>query len=155
MKEVEMSTTAKQGEALPKYKIHWHVVLIHLPIGFFLATALFSFLFLLIPISCFEIAEIITLALGFLGMIPVICTGWFTWKGKYKGFQGMLFQRKILTAFAMLAVSFFLLATHIFSEYLFHFGTDISWRVIYFLVALLLAFGSGIEGFYGGRLNHK
>jgi uncharacterized membrane protein len=150
-----MSATSEPGGALPKYKIHWHVVLIHLPTGFFLATALFSFLFLLIPISCFEIAEIITLAIAFLGMIPVVCTGWFTWKGRYKGFQGMLFQRKILTAFIMLALSFVLLVTHILSEFLFHFGADITWRVIYFIIALILAFGAGIEGYYGGRLNHK
>ena len=150
-----MSATAEPGGTLSGYKIHWHVVLMHLPIGFFLATALFSFLFLLIPITCFELATLVTLAIGFLGMIPVIATGWFTWKGKYKGFQGLLFQRKILTAFAMLAVSLILLATHILSVSLFHFGTDITWRVIYFIVALLLALGSGLEGFYGGRLNHK
>jgi hypothetical protein len=150
-----MTVSQQSEKALPGYKIHWHVVLIHLPISFFLATALFAFLFLIIPHPCFDLALLFTLAIGMLGLIPVIITGWFTWKGKYKGFRGMLFNRKILTGFIMLVISVLLLATHLISNLLLHFGGDIIWRIIYFIAAMLLAVGAGIEGFYGGRLNHK
>jgi uncharacterized membrane protein len=150
-----MSNSQQTAQPLPGYKIHWHIILIHLPISFFLATALFALLYLIIPHPCFDLALLITLVIGLIGLIPVIITGWFTWKGKYKGFRGMLFNRKILTAFIMLVVSFILLVMHILSNFVFHFGGEIIWRVVYFIVALLLAFGAAIEGFYGGRLNHK
>jgi hypothetical protein len=150
-----MNISTEPGRALPKYKIHWHVVLIHLPISFFLATALFAFLYLIIPHPCFDLALLISLTIGLIGLVPVIITGWFTWKGKYKGFRGLLFNRKILTAFIMLVISLTLLVIHLLSNLLFHFGGNIIWRTVYFIAVMLLAFGAGIEGFYGGRLNHK
>lgn len=150
-----MAVSGQPAGSLSRYNIHWHVVLIHLPISFFMATALFAFLYLVIPHPCFDLALLISLAIGFLGMIPVIITGWFTWKGRYKGFRGLLFKRKILTSFTMLAISLILLAVHVLSNLLFHFGGDIIWRAVYFIAAMLLAVGAGIEGYYGGRLNHK
>jgi hypothetical protein len=150
-----MSATSESGKVLPRYKVHWHVVLIHLPISFFLATALFAFLFLIVPNPCFDFASLCTVFIGMIGLIPVIATGWTTWKTKYKGFRGMLFNRKIVTSFAMLAVSFILLVIHLLSNLLFHFDGGIGWRAGNFIGALLLAFGSVIQGFYGSRLNHK
>ena len=101
--------STQSSQISPKFRIHWHVILIHLPISFYLVAFMFSFLSLFASRSCFETVSFILLSAGGLAMIPVTLTGWFTWKSNYHGLRGKLFMRKIVTAFVMLGLSIVLI----------------------------------------------
>ena len=150
-----MSISTQSGQAMPEYKIHWHVVLIHFPISFYLVAFMFMLIYLFTSSSCFEMTSVISLLAGFVMIIPAIITGWFTWKNKYKGFRGMLFKRKIITSFVMIGISFVLVVGQVVNTGFFEHSANAVWHGAYFIGTALLIIGAGIEGFYGGRLNHK
>lgn len=142
-------------ESKIKYKMHWHVYLVHFPISFFGVSFGFQVLHLFFAQECFELATNVTLAFGTLAMIPTTWSGWSSWKKGYKGAKIRLFQRKINTAFFMLAFSIVLT----FWRFTFY---DISESTIhglghwiYLLGSTILILGAIVEGFYGGRLNHR
>jgi uncharacterized membrane protein len=90
-----------------RYRIHWHVWLIHFPISFFLAAFVFQFLHLFPHHlrGVFEVAGNVMIIGGTVAMIQVTWTGWRAWKREYKGAPSVRFSRKILLAFAMLPLA--------------------------------------------------
>jgi hypothetical protein len=112
-------------------------------------------LYLFTSYFCFELTSFISITAGLIMIIPVIISGWFTWKKKYKGFRGMLFERKIITSFVMIGISFILVIGQVVNTGFFEHGANNLWHGVYFIGTVLLVAGAGIEGFYGGRLNHK
>jgi uncharacterized membrane protein len=151
-----MSTaTPSTGRSIIKYKLHWHVVFTHFPVSFFIGSFGFMILHLFTHTSCFELAAYIGLIVGAVAMIPTTLTGWFTWKGRYKGLKSKLFLNKIRISYAMIAISF---AVVIYRSIFQFESLDIAhnlWHAIYFTGVVLLAIGAFAEGYYGGRLNHR
>jgi uncharacterized membrane protein len=140
-----------------KYKIHWHVTLIHFPISFFVSAFVFQILHLIPhPISgSFEVASNVMLIIGTFSLILATWTGWTTWKRRYKGIRAGIFQNKINISFAMLIIRVPLTIWR--TVFLRAFENVPSGTVhwLYFFGTILLMAGSVLEGFYGGRLNHR
>jgi uncharacterized membrane protein len=139
------------GKTTLRYKMHWHVVLTHFPVSFFLLSALFMALHLLTRRACFESAAFVGLIAGAAVMIPTTLTGWVTWKGRYRGARARLFIYKVRIAFVMIALSFGLAIWRA----AFHRQPEDVWLAVYSTGILLLLIGAMAEGYYGGRLNHR
>lgn len=156
MKGTPINTpAAPAGRSQFKYKLHWHVLLVHFPISFFVGSFGFMALHLITKDSCFQLAAYVALIAGAIVMIPTTLTGWTAWKNRYQGIKGKIFLRKIRISYAMLAVSIILVIyqTLFPIEFL-----DILYSVkhlFYFIGMTLLLLGAVAEGYYGVRLNHK
>ena len=146
--------TPKTLRVAPRYIIHWHVLLIHFPISLFGVAFGFQILHLFMAPVCFELATNVTLLGGVVMMIPTTWTGWFTWKRNYKGAKIMLFQRKIDTAFAMIALSIPLVTWRIIFLGFFEEAPTSPAHWIYLAGNTMLILGAIVEGYYGGRLHH-
>lgn len=146
-----MNETAQAGKARLRYKIHWHVLFTHFPVSFFLLSTGFMILHLITHRNCYEIATFLSVLAGALVLIPTAVSGWLTWKGHYKGMRGKMFLYKIRIALGMIGLSFALILTRMIIPSQLH----IVWLWSYFIGILLLLVGSMVEGFYGGRLNHR
>ena len=108
-----MSTTQLPREyPVTRYKIHQHVVLIHFPGSFLVASAGMMFLHLVTRNDCFKLGSYATLIGGAIAMVPATATGWSTWKGSYKGLSSRLFLNMIRISFAMIGISFLLVIYH-------------------------------------------
>jgi hypothetical protein len=150
-------TTASQHENhfQYKYKLHWHVLLVHFPTAAFLGSFAFMVLHLFTQTTCFETSTYIILISGAVVMIPTTISGWITWKKKYKGAKGKIFNNKIRISFAMIAVSIIMVL------YRTIFVTDVIdafhnfWHYLFYAGGALLFLGAVAEGFFGGRLNHR
>jgi uncharacterized membrane protein len=145
------------GRALLKYKVHWHVVLTHFPISFFIASFLFQILHLFPNgfTSCFEIATNITLIFATAVMIPTIITGWFTWKRSYGGVDMLIFRRKTVISYVLFGFAVVLV---IWRSVFFGVFVDIPYGIYHWLYLagnVLLIAGAAAEGFYGERLSHR
>jgi uncharacterized membrane protein len=130
--------------------MHWHVVLTHFPISFFMVSAGFMFLHMLTDTECFEMASFLTLLAGAVMLVPTAWTGWTTWKSKYKGAETRIFRSKINITYFLLALCLVLIVTRFFLENSMH----MMWHWIFSLGFILLFLGALMEGFYGGQLNH-
>ncbi len=149
-----MSTNAPV-KATAKYKLHWHVVFTHFPVSFFVVSLGFMILHLFTRTSCFELAAYLTLIGGAVVMVPTALTGWFTWKGRYKGLRGKIFINKIRISLIMIGISFFLVIYRtVFKIELLDILHNV-WHAVYFIGVVLLVVGAIVEGYYGGRLNHR
>ena len=146
-----MSDTGKAGRTRLRYKIHWHVLFTHFPVAFFMLSSGFMILHLFTHRYCFELAAFLSLLAGGGVLIPTAASGWLTWKGRYRGMRGKMFLYKIRVALGMIGLSFALLLTWLIFPPQLH----IVWLWIYLAGMLLLLAGAMIEGFYGGRLNHR
>lgn len=146
-----MATASQTGHTKLRYKIHWHVLFTHFPVSFFLLSSAFMILHLFIPRDCYELAAFLCLLAGAIILIPTTISGWRTWKGRYKGMRGKMFLYKIRTAFGMLGLSFALVLVRLFFPPPLH----AVWLWLYAAGILLLLVGAMVEGFYGGRLNHR
>jgi len=144
---------AKTG-GLPRYKLHWHVLLIHFPISFFGVAFGFQVIHLFTSPACFELATNVVLLAGTVMMVPTLLTGWRAWKSRYQGARGLIFRRKISIGFAMLIFSTVLLAwrTIAFGAFTNVVVSTAHW--VYLAANTLLMAGAVAEGYYGGRLNH-
>jgi hypothetical protein len=103
----------------------------------------------------FEVASNVMLIIGTVALILATWTGWVTWKRRYGGARATLFQRKIAISFAMSSIS--VLLTIWRTAFLPAFE-DVPSGIAHWLYlagTLLLMVGAALEGFYGGRLNHK
>lgn len=152
-----MSTSTPSGHTAARYKMHWHVLFTHFPISLFGAAFGFQILHLF-PTSlsgCFEIATTVALISAAALMIPTILTGWFTWKKQYKGARVLIFQRKIAISYAMLAVSIVLVSWRTTQFEAFQDAPQSPWHWLYLAGNTLLIAGAVVEGYYGGRLNHR
>lgn len=150
-----MNVSTPPGRTVVRYKIHWHVLLVHFPISLFGVTFGFQVLHLFIAPACFELATNVALIAGAAMMVPTTWTGWSTWKGHYKGAKVLLFQRKITISFAMLTLSVPLVVWRIVSLGLFEEAPMSPQHWIYLAGNALLIAGAAAEGYYGGRLNHR
>jgi uncharacterized membrane protein len=143
------------GRVALRFKIHWHVLLIHFPISLFAGAFGFQILHLFIAPASFELATNVTLLGGTIMMIPTTLTGWLTWKKNYKGAKIMLFKRKIGAAFAMLAISIPLVTWRFVFLGFFMQAQQSPAHWIYLAGNFLLILGAIIEGYYGGFLHHR
>jgi uncharacterized membrane protein len=152
-----MATSTPSERAVPRYKMHWHVIFTHFPVSLFGAAFGFQILHLFPTYlsGCFEVATTVALIGATLSMIPTILTGWFTWKKQYKGARVLIFQRKIAISYAMLAVSIALVAWRTTQFDAFQDVPESPWHWLYLAVNTLLIIGAVAEGYYGGRLNHR
>ncbi|HLN89147.1 MAG TPA: hypothetical protein VK253_03690 [Candidatus Binatia bacterium] len=66
------------GRVAPRFKMHWHVLLIHFPISLFAGAFGFQILHLFIDPASFELSTNVTLLGGTIMMVPTTWTGWFT-----------------------------------------------------------------------------
>jgi uncharacterized membrane protein len=146
-----MSNAAQTGQIKIKYKVHWHVLLTHFPVSFFMLSSGFMILHLYTRGDCFELSAFLSLFAGALIMLPTTISGWLTWKGRYQGMRGKMFLYKIRIAFGMIALNFALILIRL----VFHPQLHSAWMWIYAVSVLLLLTGAMVEGFYGGRLNHR
>lgn len=149
-----MSETKPTPVVRTIYKFHWHILFTHFPVPLLTVTFVFQALDILFSPPGFDLAGDIVFLGAVAGLIPAVLTGWRTWKKSYKGAKIMLFQRKIATSWAMLAIGIPLAAWRI--VLLANGIKDTFWYdVIYFAGQWLLIAGAVIEGYYGGRLNHR
>ena len=148
-------TNPKSGAVSPKHRIHWHVFLTHLPISFFLGAFTFQILHLFIAPDCFELATNVALIGGTALLFPAIATGWLEWKRHYHGAKGLIFKRKIVTAFGMAALSLPLTVWRITALSFFQDAHQSPEHWIYLAGNTLLILGAVLEGYNGGRLNHR
>ena len=155
MENKSAATATKSDHAVIKYKIHWHVILIHFPISFFVASFGFQVLHLFFAPACFELATNVALIAGAAMMIPTTFSGWLTWKKGYKGANIPLFQKKIITSFIMLVLSLMLVIWRIGFLGLFEEIPANPEHWIYMAGNTVLIAGAVLEGYYGGLLNHR
>jgi hypothetical protein len=87
-------------------------------------------------------------------MIPAIVSGWITWKRHYHGAKGAIFRRKIIVAFGMLAVSIPLAVWRLALYYLGKEADGVDHYAFFFFTTSLIA-GAVLEGYLGGRFNHR
>ena len=169
---MEQSTTkvTSPDRTTLRYKLHWHVIFTHFPVAFFTGSFGFMILHFFTRTSCFELAAYLALIAilgqrtaelhlaliaGALSIIPTAISGWFTWKGRYKGGRGRIFLYKIRISFVMIGISWFLVAYRAtFSVEFLDIFHNI-WHLLYFVGILVLVAGAIAEGYYGGRLNHR
>lgn len=59
-----MDSSTQPRHLVQNYKIHWHVVLIHFPISFYLVAFMFMLIYLFTSYSCFELTSVICIAGG-------------------------------------------------------------------------------------------
>lgn len=153
--DTAQATQGQQLQTMPRYRLHWHVLLTHSPVGAFSGAFLFMILHVISRNACYVQAAYVSLLAGLAVLIPTTITGWVTWKRTYKGFKNKLFRIKIWTSFVMIPVAAALAlyqTLHPFSL------LDISHRwehALYFLGVVVLLLGSFLEGFWGGRLHHR
>jgi hypothetical protein len=115
----------------------------------------FQVLHLFMAPACFELATNVALMGGTTMLLPTIATGWSEWKSHYHGAKGIIFKRKIAVAFGMAALSFPLVIWRIAALGLFEEASVSPEHWIYLAGNTLLILGTVLEGFYGGRLNHR
>ncbi len=150
-----MSTSTSQGRAIVRYKIHWHAMLVHFPISFFGVAFGFQVLHFFLAPACLEPATNLALIAGAVAMVPTTWTGWSAWKNSYKRARVLIFQRKITVSFIMLGLSVALVGWRVIALGLFeeHPESIVHWP--YMTGNSLLIIGAALEGWYGGRLNHR
>ncbi|MDD5772559.1 MAG: hypothetical protein PHX78_03735 [bacterium] len=150
-----MVTNPELDNSKSVYHEHWHVFIIHFPISFFVAAFGFQIMHLFTRPECFEEATNVSLIAGTIVMIPAIWSGWHTWKKSYKGAHVPIFQRKIIIAFIMLGLSFGLTIWRVFFIEVFVHSLISPEHWVYLIGNTLLMMGASVEGYYGGRLNHR
>lgn len=131
--------------------MHWHVVLTHFPISFFMVSAGFMVLHMFTNTECLEMASFLTLFAGAVMLIPTALTGWSTWGAKYKGASTKIFRYKINISYSMTALCVVLIVSRGFLVNTNH----TAWHFIFSFGFVLLFIGALTEGFYGGQLNHR
>jgi len=141
--------------ALPKYRIHWHVLMTHFPLSFFGAAFGFQILHLFLAPACFELATNIMLIGGALMLLPTVVSGWAEWKTHFHGAKVLIFRRKIQTAVGLLVLSLPLVIWRIAALGLFEEAPESPGHWVFLAGTTLLILGAIREGYYGGRLNHR
>lgn len=150
-----METAASSPSEKRRYKLHWHILFTHFPIGTVAGAFLFMGLHLITRNGCYAQAAYVSLIAGAAILIPTTATGWYAWKRTYKGSDSKLFRIKIWTSAVMIPLSVALVVyqgTHPFT--LLDVGHSLA-HAIYLLGVVLLMIGGVIEGFWGARLHHR
>ena len=141
-------------KAVPKRRVHWHVLFTHFPISLFGVCAAFQILHLFMMPACLEIATNLCLIGATIMIIPTTISGWRTWKNQYRGFRSAVFQRKIAISYVMLGMSVPLTIwrTVFLRIFMAHPWGLTHW--LYFSGTMLLIIGAILEGYFGGTLHH-
>lgn len=141
-------------ETKKSYKLHWHVLLTHFPLSLYATAFGFQILHFFFYPDCLELATTVTLIGGTFFMIPVVVSGWLTWKNQYQSAMVKLFKIKIYVALAMLIIGISLCIWRIvhFTEFLVE-PTGLRHWTFFSGIFSLIA-GALVEGYHGGRLNH-
>jgi uncharacterized membrane protein len=150
-----MASTPDMSASKSGYHMHWHVLIVHFPISFYVAAFGFQILHLFTKPVCFEEATNVALIAGTVVMIPATWSGWRTWKTRYQGAHGLIFQRKIMIAFIMLGLSLILAVWRVCFDTSFEISHPNIAHWVYLLGNTLLMLGASAEGYYGGLLNHR
>jgi len=150
-----MATASQVQSAKSAYHVHWHVLITHFPISFFVAAFGFQILHLFTNPDCFEEATNVALIAGTVVLIPTTWSGWRTWKTRYQGARVLLFQRKIMIAFVMQILSLVLAVLRVTFLHAFENEPANIAHWAYLFGNMLLMLGATAEGYYGGRLNHR
>jgi uncharacterized membrane protein len=143
------------GVTSEKRRFHWHVYLTHFPISLFGAAFGFQILHLFMAPACFELATNVALIGGTATLLPAIISGWYAWKAHYHGASGVIFKRKIVAAFAMAFLSVPLVVWRVAALGVFQEARQTPAHWVYLAGNTLLILGAIVEGYYGGRLNHR
>lgn len=143
------------GTPATPHRAHWHVLFTHFPISLFGTAFVFQVIHLFMAPVCFELATNFTLLGGIVLLIPTILTGWSEWKRRYHGASGLIFRVKVVTALAMAALSIPLAIWRFAALGLFEGAPESPGHWIYLAGNTALILGAIIEGYYGGRLNHR
>ncbi len=147
--------TDSPGGVSVKYKVHWHVLLTHFPISAFMGAFLFMGLHVITLNDSFVLSANICLFAGTAVMVPVMLTGWFTWRRGYKSFKSRLFLNKMRIAAGMMALSVAFVIYELAYPSHFLISSHSSGNADYFAVTSLLMLGSVAEGVLGGSLHHR
>ncbi|MDO8848470.1 MAG: hypothetical protein Q7W51_08815 [Coriobacteriia bacterium] len=153
--EADIAGRTSESQQRRKYKIHWHVVLVHFPVSALAGAFLFMALHLITKNPCLDYAAFITLLVSAIVLIPVTLSGWFTWKYRYGASKIKLFRIKIWTAVAMIPLSLALVVYHALYPFDVLDAAHVLPHALYFAGVTLLMAGAFVEGFWGGRLNHR
>jgi uncharacterized membrane protein len=137
-----------------KSRVHWHAAFTHFPISMFGAAFLFQVLHLFMFKEAFELSTTVCVLIGAVSMVPVIISGWWTWRTQYHGSRARIIRRKIVVGFLMLGTSVALSAWRVVLYYLGSTADGVDHYVFFAFSALLIA-GAIMEGYYGGRLAHR
>jgi uncharacterized membrane protein len=140
-----------QSKPLLVYGIHWHVLTTHFPISFFMISAIFMAVHLFTDTPCYEKAAFLCLTAGAIVAVPTTATGWITWKKKYKGARTPIFLKKIKLSGVIVALS----SSLVLWRWFYPSQAHTVWHYVYLLGIGLLFLCVELEGFYGGRLNHR
>jgi uncharacterized membrane protein len=151
----QVETTPRPGSPASHRRNHWHVLFTHFPISLFGTAFVFQVLHLFMAPVCFELATNVTLLGGTVLLIPTILTGWSEWRRRYHGASGLIFRVKVRTALAMAALSIPLVIWRIAALGLFEEALESPGHWIYLAGNTALIMGAIVEGYYGGRLNHR
>jgi uncharacterized membrane protein len=149
------NATPGRSVAPSRYRVHWHVFFTHFPISLFGVAFGFQVLHLFMAPLCFEMATNMALLGGTFMLMPTALTGWSEWKTRYHGAKGLIFRRKIQTALAMAALSLALVAWRIIALGIFEEAPESPAHWVYMAGNTILILGAVVEGYYGGRLNHR
>ncbi|MBE0713977.1 MAG: hypothetical protein MUQ25_07510 [Candidatus Aminicenantes bacterium] len=152
---IPVQSASQPGAALSKRRIHWHVFLTHFPISMFGGAFGFQILHLFLAPACFELATNVALIGGIAMLLPTAATGWSEWKTHYHGAKGLIFKRKIAAAIGMAAIGLPLVVWRVAALGLFEEAPDSPEHWIFLAGNSFLILGAVLEGFYGGRLNHR
>ena len=135
-------------------RVHWHAAFTHFPISMFGAAFLFQVLHLFMFTQAFELATTTCVLIGAVSMVPVIISGWWTWRTQYHGSRARIIRQKIVVGFLMLGISVALSAWRVVLYYLGSAADGVDHYVFFAFSAALIA-GAIMEGYYGGRLAHR
>jgi uncharacterized membrane protein len=150
-----MATVTELNSPKSAYHVHWHILIIHFPISFYVVAFSFQILHLFSRPECFEASTNVALIGGTIVMIPTTLTGWRTWKTRYHGAHVLIFQRKIIIAFILLGLSILLTVWRVALYDTFENSHASVMHWTYLFGNSLLMLGAAAEGYYGGRLNHR
>lgn len=134
----------------PFLRRHIHPMLVHFPIVFFFAPALFNVLYLATGVPAFELTALHCLGAGFLFAFPAVGTGYFTWWLNYEARPMRPVRIKIRFSILLLIASAAALVWRLrVPEIL----STLNWPgVLYFLLVLSLLPIVSVIGWFGATL---
>jgi uncharacterized membrane protein len=137
-------------DRFPFLRRHPHPMLVHFPIVFMIAPAIFCILYLITDVLSFETTAFHCLGAGILFSIPAILSGFFTWWLNYQARSMRPIRIKIyfslfLTAVALITFLWRVLFPDVFTSL----GKE---GIAYLLLILSLIPLVGVIGWYGARL---
>jgi len=137
-------------DRFPFLRRHPHPMLVHFPIVFMIAPAIFCILYLITDVKSFETTAFHCLGAGILFSIPAILSGFFTWWLNYQARSMKPITIKIyfsLFLFAVALITFLWRA--LFSDVFTSFGTE---GIIYLLLVISLVPMVSLIGWFGAGL---